>query len=703
MAHKRRLFGTFLAVFLGVAFLAGTLVLGDTLRRELRRPLHRGQRRHRRRRAQRHQARHRSRRGNEPARPHRRVARRQGRAASTASPPPRPPSRATARSSARTATRSAATARRRWPATGSTTADLNPYRTRRGQAPRRRRRGRDQPRRGQRRRPARRRHHHRARRPNRSQVTIVGIATFGDADGSGGVTFTAFTLEARPAAPRSTAPTRSTSILGAADDGRVAGRARRAASSRCCPRTSRRSPGRSSPTRTSSDINDEFLELLHDVPRRLRRHRAARRHVQHPQHVLDPRRPAHAGVRAAAGDRRQPAADPALGRRRGAARRRRRVGGRARSAASASRGLLKALFDAFGFALPAGGLAFTTVDGRDLARRRRARDARRRRRPRRAKASRVAPLAALRDVARRPHRRVGSTRPIAGLALPPAASRSSSSPCSTGGDRSRLGRARRARSRSSASSCSVRSWPGRRAGSSARPLPRLRGVTGTLARDERDAQPAPHRGHRVGADGRRRRRHAVHRVRGVAQGVDRRHVSPARSSGDLVVSPAGFGGGGLSPQLATDIGAAARGRRPRSGSAPVRALVDGETPDGHGRRPDQRSAACSTSTSPTGSIADLGPRQIAGVEADRRRQGLDARHAVPVTFTDGATERAHGRRPLRLPRPRRQLRDPRRRGRRTRRRPSTRRARRAAPTACRRSRPASAPCSAPSPPTAHPT
>src|ERR671930_349344 len=31
-AHKRRLVGTFLAVFLGVAFLSGTLVLGDTLR-----------------------------------------------------------------------------------------------------------------------------------------------------------------------------------------------------------------------------------------------------------------------------------------------------------------------------------------------------------------------------------------------------------------------------------------------------------------------------------------------------------------------------------------------------------------------------------------------------------------------------------------------------------------------------------------------
>ena len=32
-AHKRRLVGAFLAVFLGVAFLSGTLVLGATRRR----------------------------------------------------------------------------------------------------------------------------------------------------------------------------------------------------------------------------------------------------------------------------------------------------------------------------------------------------------------------------------------------------------------------------------------------------------------------------------------------------------------------------------------------------------------------------------------------------------------------------------------------------------------------------------------------
>ena len=58
-AHKRRLFGTLFAVVLGVAFLAGTLVLGDTMRAGIRRPVHGSERGHRRRRAQRHQGRHR--------------------------------------------------------------------------------------------------------------------------------------------------------------------------------------------------------------------------------------------------------------------------------------------------------------------------------------------------------------------------------------------------------------------------------------------------------------------------------------------------------------------------------------------------------------------------------------------------------------------------------------------------------------------
>ena len=53
-ARKRRLLGTCTAVVLGVAFLAATLVLGDSMRCGLQPRLHRGQRRYRRRRAQQH-------------------------------------------------------------------------------------------------------------------------------------------------------------------------------------------------------------------------------------------------------------------------------------------------------------------------------------------------------------------------------------------------------------------------------------------------------------------------------------------------------------------------------------------------------------------------------------------------------------------------------------------------------------------------
>ena len=50
-AKKLRLLATAVAVILGVAFLAGTLVLTDTVMRHLRQPARRRQRRHRRLRA----------------------------------------------------------------------------------------------------------------------------------------------------------------------------------------------------------------------------------------------------------------------------------------------------------------------------------------------------------------------------------------------------------------------------------------------------------------------------------------------------------------------------------------------------------------------------------------------------------------------------------------------------------------------------
>ena len=68
-------------------------------------------------------------------------------------------------------------------------------------------------------------------------------------------------------------------------------------------------------------IEDEFLDGdAHDAAG-LRRRRPAGRHLQHPQHLLDRRRPAQPRVRPAAGDRRHPRPGPGLGRARGARRR----------------------------------------------------------------------------------------------------------------------------------------------------------------------------------------------------------------------------------------------------------------------------------------------------------------------------------------------------------------------------------------------
>ena len=132
-----------------------------------------------------------------------------------------PASRATPRSSTRTASRSATRrwARRPSAATGSTDDELNPFDLAEGRAPeaddevvidkgsaddgRLRRR----------------RHDHGARpRPARSTCTIVGIATFGDADSPGGATLRAVHPDAA-AAPTWPSPGKFDAITVVADDG----------------------------------------------------------------------------------------------------------------------------------------------------------------------------------------------------------------------------------------------------------------------------------------------------------------------------------------------------------------------------------------------------------------------------------------------------------------------------------------------------
>ena len=142
-ARKRRLVATVAAVALGVAFLGGTLVLGDTMRAGFDERVHRGQRRHRRRGARPRRPLHRGRRRARPGADRRG---RPARARSTASSPSSPWSRARASSWPPTAIRSAGTDRRRWPAAGSPTPHLNPYVLAEGRAPAGRGRGGGQPR-----------------------------------------------------------------------------------------------------------------------------------------------------------------------------------------------------------------------------------------------------------------------------------------------------------------------------------------------------------------------------------------------------------------------------------------------------------------------------------------------------------------------------------------------------------------------------
>ena len=131
-AHKRRLFGMFVSVFLGVAFLAGTLVMGDTLDKNFTIALHRSERGHRRRRAprQRHHTDYESQRGVIDASIADEIA------GSTAWPRSARRSRATGRSAARTVTRSAATVRRRSRAAGSRIPSSTRTASPKGRAPR---------------------------------------------------------------------------------------------------------------------------------------------------------------------------------------------------------------------------------------------------------------------------------------------------------------------------------------------------------------------------------------------------------------------------------------------------------------------------------------------------------------------------------------------------------------------------------------
>ena len=355
--HKRRLVSTVVAIVLGVAFMSGTFVLRRHPRQGLRRPLRRRQRGRRRagRRARCCSAR------TSAAINARRLARGPGRRpspTSTGSPRPQPfvsshrlradQPGARRRRRHRSARRRA---RRRSSSRGSTTTTLNPSRAHRGAAARDRRR--DRPQRGRR----RRRRARRSATPSRSARQFGNERVRARRDLHLRRRRAAPPARCRPTSPSprpsaspgprarsttsSSAPTKGVTpeevvaniAAGAAGGGRGA------------------SPARRPPSEDASSVQEGFA-FFRQLLTIFGGHRPARRHLHHLQHLLDPRRPADTGAGAAPGRRCQPApgahvgaprGDPHRARRRGArpARRHRAGGGHhrppARPSASTSR------------------------------------------------------------------------------------------------------------------------------------------------------------------------------------------------------------------------------------------------------------------------------------------------------------------------------------------------------------------------------
>ena len=351
---------------------------------------------------------------------------------------------------------------------------------------------------------------------------------------------------------------------------------------RCSPPTrevqDRRRAGGSRRRRTSN----ERARVHPLLPARLRRHRAVRRRVRHLQHALDHGRPAHARVRDAAHARRLAPPGAALGRARGARDRRSSPRSSASSSGSALAKGLNALFDAVGLDLPTAGHGVRDADGRRLA----AASASSSRCVAglcpALRATRVPPIAAVREGAVLPQSRLAPVRAVHRRCVTVLGA----SPCSpTGMFGSRRLDGEPARSRSAAA-CSLLfigvalvSPPARAAAGPRRRLARARRRRrrrhGSRARTR--CATRPHRADRGRADDRARARHVRRGARAGPARLDRR----ARSSDQVSARLRDHVARTASSRSRVGAGAGGRARRPASrrsrASAPTRHACYGKT------------------------------------------------------------------------------------------------------------------------------
>ena len=626
-AHKRRLVGTFLAVFLGVAFLSGTLVLGDTLRGNFDNLFTEANA------GTDVVVRHASSLSTDPGEPDSQrglidaslvdtVRGVDGVAA--AEPSVEGFGQLVGKNGEKLGGNGPPTLAGNW----IDNRDVNPYRLVEGRAPRagdevvinRGAAGEGGLRVGD---------TTTVQTPEPVPVKIVGIATFGSADGLGRVTFTGFTLESA-----------QQNLLHRSDQvGTISVQAQPGVSQdellnrvhRVLPADVDAITGSELTTENTNDINEEFLDLFTTFLTVFAGVAllVATFSIYNTFSIIVAQRTRESALlRAIGAGRRQilvSVVAEAL------------LVGVIASAVGVLGGLgiaslLKVMFDAFGFSLPAGGLVFnasvvvismvvgvvvTLVAGVAPA----------------IKASRVAPLAAMRDVSvERTH--ASTRRAIIGVATTALGVAIVLAAVLTGGDSvlslAGLGALLTivgvvvfgpviARPVSS-----VIGWP----------LRRLRGVTGSLARQNAMRNP--------------RRTSGTAAALMVGVGVVTLFTIFAASlkaaiddsvsqsfRGDLVISTGRFGGGGISPQLAADLDQVPEVQT-ATGLGRGRAVVGTGTENVTIADPARLGSLLDLDVQ-SGSVRGLDARQLAVSEPVADDEGWDRGTKVPVTFSDGTT------------------------------------------------------------------
>ncbi len=627
LAHKRRLFGTFLAVFLGVAFLSGTLVLGDTLRGNFDNLF-----------AEANAGtdavvRHASKLGTDPGEPDSQrglvdqslVTRvRDVDGVASAEPYVEGFGQLLGKNGDKLGGNGPPTLAGNW----IDNNELNPYRLVEGRAPRAANEvviNRGAANNGD----LRVGDTTIVQTPEPVPVTIVGIAKFGSADGLGGVTFTAFTLEsAQEHLLHRTGQLTSISVkaqTGVSQDELVS------RIQRVLPSDVQAITGAKLTNENTSDINKEFLDLFTTflVVFAGVALLVATFSIYNTFSIIVAQRTRESALLRAIGAGRgqilTSVVVEAL------------LVGIVASAVGlfgglGIAGLLKGLFDSFGFALPAGGLVFkasavvislvvgvivTLVAGVAPA----------------VKASRVAPLAAIRDVSVE-RATASARRVITGLALTGIGVAVVLSSVLSGGD-SVLPRAGLGAVLTIVGVVvfgPVVARPASRVIGA--PLRWMRGVTGSLARENAMRNP--------------RRTAGTAAALMIGVGVVTLFTIFAASlkasidnsvsqsfTGDLVVSTGRFGGGGISPQLARDVGQLPEVKT-ATGLGTGRALIGNGTQTVTIADPSKLGGVLDLDVT-NGSVGTLGSQQLAISQRTADDKEWTRGTRVPVTFSDGTT------------------------------------------------------------------